>query len=116
MYFLGTLRDPPLCLICSKIIYTPPLTAGSDFPSLRSLSLDVIADHLDQLSGCLQQELNPALEEEVREHARKKRYYPVIPIRSRPLGGREDGSDNTQFLFGVDCGWDIPQRKWPFHY
>ena len=89
----------------------PPLTAGSDFPSLRSLSLDVIADHLDQLSGCLKQELSPALEEEVREHARKKRYYPVMPVRSRPLVGKEDGSDSTQFLFGVGYGWTIPPRS-----
>ena len=86
-----------------------PLHAGSDFPSLRSLSLDVIADHLDQLSGCLQQVLSPALEEEVREHTRKKRYYPVIPIRSHPLGEKEDGSDSTQSLCGVGYGWVMPR-------
>ena len=88
----------------------PFLHAGSDLPTLRSLSLDVIADHLDKLSDHLQQKLSPALEEEVREHARKKRYYPVIPIRSRPLTGKEDGSDSTQFLFGVGYGWSIPPR------
>ena len=73
------------------------------------LSLDAIADHLGQLSAHLQQELSPALEEEVREHARKKRYYPVIPIRSHPLTGKEDGSDSTQFLCGVGYGWSSPR-------
>ena len=85
------------------------MSAGSDLPTLRSLSLDVIADHLDKLSDHLQQKLSPALEEEAREHARKKRYYPVIPIRSRPLTGKEDGSDSTQFLCGVGYGWSIPR-------
>ena len=89
--------------------YHPNVHAGSDFPSLRSLSLDAIADHFGQLSGCLQQQLSPAQEEEVREHARKKGYYPVLPIRSRPLIGKEDGSDSTQFLFGVGYGWAIPR-------
>ena len=97
---------------CVELYTVPPYLphAGSDFPSLRSLSLDAIADHFGQLSGCLQQQLSPAQEEEVREHARKKGYYPVLPIRSRPLTGKEDGSDSTQFLFGVGYGWAIPHR------
>ena len=90
-------------------MYILSLLAAADFPSLRSLSLDVIADHLDQLSGCLQQKLSPNLEEEVWEHARKKGYYPVIPIRSRPLVGKEDGSDSTQSLCGVGYGWTMPR-------
>ena len=81
------------------VFYHPNVHAGSEFPSLRSLSLDAIVDHFGQLSGCLRQQLSPAQEEEVREHVRKKGYYPVLPIRSRPLTGKEDGSDCSSISY-----------------